>query len=341
MPSKKKPTPKKSPAKATVSRRSSGQAVMTPVPDANRNKNVIRILIFAVVVVAIVEAMNLFHGGDVVKDYKVQSLIRVVGEEKPCGHFTAWGVAPIGKNDFVVTDQENSRLLVFDREGNFIRSIGKKGTGPKEFQEPSGLTSDNNGNAYVMDTWNGAIKGFNEKGDLVLTVDLTKFKNFYGPRGVGFDGKNFIVPDTGNHRVALISLDGNLVVSWGQSGKGPGEYKGPLAAASDGKGTYYVADTDNNRLQILDQDGKVIKIIKYEAAVTAVAVDKEGRVYVANNSDNGCVKVYTTKGNYLGDLRDEKGSGDPFRGVRWMSISADDTLMLTVGTTASLFKLPA
>ncbi|HEY5040118.1 MAG TPA: NHL repeat-containing protein, partial [bacterium] len=172
---------------------------------AGKNKGVVRILIMVVLVVGVFEAINLLRTGDTPKDFKVQTIQKVVGEEKPCGHFTAWGIAPVGKDKVLVTDQENSRLLEFDRKGNFLKSWGKKGTGLKNFMEPSGMTSDNSGNAYVMDTWNGFIKGYDENGTQTLTIDLTKFKNFYGPRGIAFDGHNFVVADTGNHRIAIVS----------------------------------------------------------------------------------------------------------------------------------------
>lgn len=336
MPSKTKPKAAKKTAMPVL------QTLGQGGPGQDRNKSVIRILLAVVVVVCGIEAYNMFQGTEVPKDFKVQPLLKVVGEEKPCGHFTAWGIAPIGKDKFVVTDQENCRLLIFDRQGNFLKAIGKRGTGPTQFQEPSGMAWDTNGNAYVMDTWNGAIKGFDEKGKEVMDLDLTKFKNFYGPRGVEYDGHEFIISDTGNHRVVLMTADGTIEAAWGASaGSGPGQFKGPLAAAGDGKGNYYVADSDNDRLQWLDKDGKDVKIYKYAGSVWAVAVDQEGRFYVSTTENNGCVKVYSPKGGYLGDLKDTNGSADPFRGVRWISIGPDDTLMITVGTTASLFKIPA
>lgn len=309
--------------------------------DSSRNKNVIRVLIVAVVVIFLVEAMNLFHGSTAMKEFKVKQLVSITSDSNACGHFTGWGIAPAGRDRFVVVDQQNARLVYFDMQGKFIKSVGKKGSGPKEFNEPSGATYDAKGNVYVMDTWNGAIKGYDADGKQVSNLDLTKFKNFYGPRGIAFDGRDFIVTDTGSHRVVLLTPTGNLEATWGSNGTGSGQFKGPLAATGDGKGNYYVADTDNSRLQCLDKDGKVFKIIKSPGNVWAVAVDSQGRIYSATNADNGSIKVYSAKGSYLGDLRDANGSADAFRGAHGLTISADDTLFLTVGSTAAVFKLPA
>jgi sugar lactone lactonase YvrE len=304
------------------------------------NKSMVRILIAVVALVCIFEALSLSHNGQTLKDFKVNQMVKVVGEDTPSGHFNSWGIAPIGKDKFIVCDQQNGRLLIFDRLGHFLKGVCKRGSGPMNLNEPSGMTADNNGNAYVIDTWNGAIKGFNETGKEVLNLDLTKLNNFYGPRGLGFDGQNFIIADTGSHRVALVSPHGSLVSLWGRHGTGKNEFDSPMDVASDQKGNYYVADTGNSRLQFLNPDGKTIKVIKFKGGASAVAVDREGRIYVANGNGGGCVEAFSAQGAYLGDLRDQNGSSEAFQGVRGMAISADDVLMVTINNFAYLFKLP-
>jgi WD40 repeat protein len=191
-----------------------------------------------------------------------------------------------------------------------------------------------------MDTWNGAIKGFDENGKQKLNLDLTRFKNFYGPRGLSFDGRDFLVADTGSHRIALLTPEGTLDASWGSSGTGAGQFKGPIAAVGDGKGTYFVADSDNNRFQVLDKDGKSVKVVKLGGSVSGVAVDREGRFYVSSAADNGSIKVYDAKGSYLGDVTDMNGSADPFRGAHFITVTSQDVLMITIGATVAMFQVP-
>jgi sugar lactone lactonase YvrE len=120
-----------------------------------------------------------------------------------------------------------------------------------------------------------------------------------------------------------------------------GQFKGPLSAAGDGKGTYFVADTENNRFQCLDKDGKSFKQVKLGGPVWAVAVDHEGRFYVSSAADNGSIKVYDAQGGYIGDLVDPSGSADPFRGAHSLIVTPDDVLMETLGPTVALFQLPS
>lgn len=299
------------------------------------SQNIIWFLIAAVVVVFAVESMNLFHG-DTVKDFKVQSLITINGNNK-CGSFNAWGVTPVGKDKIMVVDQGHNRILVFDRQGNCLGSWGKFGRGPKKFAEPSGITSDDKGNGYVMDTWNGSIKGFDENGKEVLDVVLSN-GSFYGPRGIGFDGKNFAIADTGMHHLDIVGRDGRMQASWG--GTEACHFKGLLDVACDYKGNYFVADTEENRVLWLDQDGKVVKIFKFKAPVPAVALDKEGRLYVSTGTGDGrsCVKAYSLKDGYLGDLKDEKGNS--VGGYNGLAVTSDDILMMAGGDQVVLYKLP-
>ncbi len=304
---------------------------------AGSSKNIVWILIAVVVVIFAVESTNLFHG-EVVKDFPVQSVLMITNHNK-CGDFNAWGITPVGKDRIMVVDQGHNRVLLFDRQGNCLKDWGKGGKGPMEFNEPSGITSDDKGNGYVIDTWNSAIKGFDENGKEILVAHLSN-GNFYGPRGIGFDGHNFVVADTGSHRVALVDMDGKLLTTWGASGKEPGQYHGLLDAVSDEKGDYFIADSENDRVQWLDQDGKVVKIFKCRAGVASVALDKEGRLYVSTGTGNGssCVKAYSLKDGYLGDLKDEKGN--LVQGDRGMAVTQDDVLMIAGGGQVAFYKLP-
>jgi sugar lactone lactonase YvrE len=311
------------------------------MPSKGTNKNIARILVAIVAVLVIYELMGSFHSEPL--KFKVQKLLKVQGDESPAGSFVPWGIAPIGKDKVAVADVSHNRILVFDRQGKFFKEWGKRSKGSKadEFHEPSGMVADDKGNIYVIDTWNAAIKGYDENGKSILGIDLNKFQSFFGPRGLGFDGHNFLVADTGGHRVVQIGMDGTLGVSWGKQGTGSGEFKGPLAVAADSNGNYYVADTDNNRLQRLDREGKNTKTIKCGAPVSSVAVDKQGRFYVGSGADGGTIKAYSPSGKYLGDLVDEAGSGDAFRGPRSMWVASDNVLMFSVGTVFYLFQLPS
>jgi uncharacterized protein (TIGR03663 family) len=64
-----------------------------------------------------------------------------------------------------ITDTGNSRVVVTDREGNFIQQFGNKGSAAGQMHEPIGLGSDEQGRLYVGDTWNGRVQIFQRAAD--------------------------------------------------------------------------------------------------------------------------------------------------------------------------------
>ena len=95
----------------------------------------------------------------------------------------------------------------------------------------------------------------------------------------------------------------------------------------------------------MDQDGKVVKVIKLKnpnGKPPSLAVDKNGHLFVstANGTGNSCIKVFSTKdGGYLGDVMDEKDN--QVTGARGMNVSPDGLLMLADGGMISLYQIPA
>ena len=58
-----------------------------------------------------------------------------------------------------------ARIVKFDKDGNFIKSWGRLGTGPGEFMTPHGMAFDSRGRLFVADRGNNRIQIFNQDGD--------------------------------------------------------------------------------------------------------------------------------------------------------------------------------
>src|SRR2546422_150294 len=146
---------------------------------------------------------------------------------------------------------------------------GKAGSGAHllhggEFGTPSfGLTCDQTGNVYVVDTANFRIQKFDRSGEFVMAWG--SFGNadgqLYFARGIAVDesdGAVFIV-DMGNHRVQKFDTSTNflpqLLAKWGTKGQEPGQFWNPWGIAVDRDGFVYVTDTGNHRVQKFDRDG--------------------------------------------------------------------------------------
>lgn len=71
-----------------------------------------------------------------------------------------------------VLDSMNHRIQVFDRDGKFIKSIGRRGQGPGEFNMPSSISLDASGNLYVVEAGPGRVQVFAPDGALVKTLKM-------------------------------------------------------------------------------------------------------------------------------------------------------------------------
>ena len=82
----------------------------------------------------------------------------------------AWDAAG---NIFVADGAGNARIAKFDKDGKFVKSWGKRGTGPGEFANVLSIAVDAQGNVYAGDGGNRRIQVFDNNG-----VFKTAFSNF-------------------------------------------------------------------------------------------------------------------------------------------------------------------
>jgi sugar lactone lactonase YvrE len=98
-------------------------------------------------------------------------------------------VAPNG--DIFVADghggTSNARIVKFDKDGKFIKSWGKKGTGQGEFDTPHAIAMDSQGRIFVGDRNNNRIQIFDQDGKFIA-----EWPQFSRPSGIHID-KNDIM----------------------------------------------------------------------------------------------------------------------------------------------------
>jgi DNA-binding beta-propeller fold protein YncE len=73
------------------------------------------------------------------------------------------------------------------------------------------------------------------------------------------DGSFYVSDGYGNSRVARFSSDGKFIADWGDKGEGPGEFDTPHGIALDREGRVYVADRSNSRIQVFTGEGKFLQ----------------------------------------------------------------------------------
>src|SRR6266536_2517669 len=183
---------------------------------------------------------------------------------------------------------------------------GGKGTGKGEFDSPSGIAVDSNGNVLVADTGNGRIEKFSPTSTFISTIGTKGAGNgqLGAPNGIAVDRKgNVYIADAGNHRVQKLAPNGGLIAEW--KGPEPGFY-GPRRIAIGPDDSIYVVDKGHNRIAKFNPDGQVLAVWGTKGNgdaqfddPTSVAVDPTtNKVYVADPR-NKRIQVFDANGKFL------------------------------------------
>jgi NHL repeat len=135
---------------------------------------------------------------------------------------------------------------------------------------------------------------------------------FYAPNDVivAPDGDIFVSCGHGQgpNKVYKFSKDGKLIKSWGETGTGPGQFDQPHSLAFDSKGLLYIADRNNNRIQVFDQDGNYKTEYKQWSRPSGIFIDKHDNMYSADSESESVSRNHPgwKRGIRVGSLKDGK-----------------------------------
>ncbi len=184
-------------------------------------------------------------------------------------------------------------ILKFDASGKLVKAFGE---GLLLF--PHGLYVDRAGNVWVTDGLGKDGKGhqvfkFSPEGKVLMTLGKPGVAGsgrdeFNAPSAVlvAPNGDIFVADGHGrntNARIVKFSKDGKFIKTWGRKGSSPGEFDIPHALAMDSRGRLFVADRQNNRIQIFDQDGNYLDQWFQFSRPSGIFIDGNDTIYVADS----------------------------------------------------------
>ncbi|MDH5573670.1 MAG: 6-bladed beta-propeller, partial [Gammaproteobacteria bacterium] len=166
-----------------------------------------------------------------------------IGKTEPGKLTSPMGMAKDAKGNIYVNDAKAKKVVVYDRDGNFITTFG----GKDYFQRLSGIAVDPDGKrAFVVDT--GGVQSQEHR---IRVFDVASGKHEYdiGTRGTAdgqfnlpvsavinkFNGLLYVV-DSGNFRVQVFNQDGTFVNKFGDVGRRTGQFSRPKGISSDKQG---------------------------------------------------------------------------------------------------------
>ena len=226
-----------------------------------------------------------------------------------------------------------SRSRATFRLAEIIGSFGKE---LGHFNTPMGVALDTEGSLYVADSRNNRVQKITQQGEV---YGLGGADTLNMPQGVAVDSMQFIyVAEQGSHRLRKFGPRGQFVFSLGGSARSLARFSSPTALFMDTYHQLFIADTENGRITSYSATGHWRQDYVCPdppgpfRRPQGVAVDTEGRVYVADTMRHRVVRVRSSgeldlvigkPGPELGELDEPRGLAmDPDGGV-WVADSGN------------------
>ncbi len=236
------------------------------------------------------------------------------------------GIAIDDKDKVFILSRSAHPVTIWDRSGKLLGNWGES-----YFKRAHEATFGPDKNIWCCDDGSHTVTKFTPEGK-ILQVLGTKDKPsdsgyvqaqgldsikrgagpFNRPTGVAVspEGIVFVSDGYGNARVHKFAPDGKLLMSWGEPGTGPGQFRLVHNVWLDTQGHVWVCDRENNRIQIFDMNGKYITEWKDVLRPTDLFIDKTGIVYVSELSAR--ISIFDPNGKLLARWGDKVG-GDPWK----------------------------
>jgi hypothetical protein len=220
-------------------------------------------------------------------------------------------VAVDSQDRIYVYSRSERPMVVFDREGAFLASWGED-----ILKDAHGIFIDAEDHIYCIEREVHVMHKFTADGQLLMTLgtpdqagaDGEPF-NLPTDLALGPDGEMFISDGYGNARVHKYSPDGELIMSWGTPGTGPGEFNLPHCVRVDRHNRVLVADRSNNRIQFFTLDGEYIDEWGGFLQPDTIFIDGDDIVYVAELDQR--VTILTLDGEIIAQWGSDRGSEIP------------------------------
>ncbi len=209
-------------------------------------------------------------------------------------------VALDSRGHLFLLNRGKEAVLEFDSRGAFVRSLGAG-----LFQRAHSLTFDARGHLWITDVVAHVVLELDADGAVVRTLgtsgkagdwdEAAGTRLFNEPTDVAFarDGSFFVTQGHTRSVPKVLKFDaaGRFVKQWGGRGALPWQFEVAHSIAIDSAGLLYVADRENRRIVVFDQNGEFVKGWVYRGLVCSLAFGPDGVLYMTSGFDGQIVKL--------------------------------------------------
>jgi sugar lactone lactonase YvrE len=226
----------------------------------------------------------------------------VEGWERPpegLSHGDVAGVCCDSDDNVYLFCRKEHPVIIYDRDGKFQASWGEG-----QFGRTHGMSMSGGNEVFLVDVAKNFVGRYSLDGTLRQSVGPVGTRSDTGCRDGDFttvahgappynaptnvaiaaSGDIYVSDGYGNARVHRFGNDGSLVQSWGEPGGGPGEFRIPHGVCVHADGRVFVADRENDRIQIFGPDGTYLTEWDQVQRPCDIFIDGANLVYVAELS---------------------------------------------------------
>jgi len=152
-----------------------------------------------------------------------------------------------------VSETLEHRVRAFDLDGRELMSVGRRGSGPGQFNFPTMLAPDPDGGLWITDSLNFRLQHIDSDGEMDRFFGVAGDREgaFARPRGLAVDAEGRIFAVDGlMDAVQIFDPHGRLLLAFGGRGTRDGQFWLAADVALDGQGHVFVVDSYNQRVQV-------------------------------------------------------------------------------------------
>lgn len=214
----------------------------------------------------------------------VYEVVRPFGELPAGMEFGSVSHVGVDSHDRVYAFQrKDPPIVIFDRNGKYLNSWGSG-----MFIDAHGIYLSADDHIYLGNRDAHTVVKCTLDGKVVMTLGTEEKPAFQEPFNhpadiaVAPNGDIYVADGYANSRVHRFKANGDLILSWGSPGKGPGEFSVPHGVWVDKNEKVYVADREHGRVQVFTPEGEFIDQWTDFFRATDIYVDADGAVYVTD-----------------------------------------------------------
>ena len=186
------------------------------------------------------------------------------------------------EGDLWVTCASTHQIHEFSPADVLLDTLGgAKGTADGQFDTPTAIAHDSQGNMYVCESGNDRVQKFDASGNFLFKWGIygTGIRRFSDPSDIAVDTLDFVyVSDTNNGRIQKFDRDGKFVLQWNTKANNNPDYPNGLFVDKDN----VVLVAQNSGIFEYTSDGVLIKRVTGPLGTPQdVALDSDGDVLVS------------------------------------------------------------